>query len=163
MIHEILNNVPDYWHRTTNICKVKVSQSDELIVINKMIKKALNEEMEVESLVRHQNLYTYGQFLIRKQALVQEGSTYYEVRRFIVIPKSREYDAVKSNLDVRRFQPNSRRQLLMCSDIDNFDVNSDCLLVISIVTNNPNEKYFEPQRSSDYYIEYVATLKDVSN
>lgn len=86
---------------------------------------------------------------------------FFEVRRFISVPNDKLKAALDYNLDPRRLNSGLDDQLHLFTHLRDFDVNSHTVLVVKVITSKPYDDTFIPERSSEYYIEYICKFREL--
>ncbi|XP_018333339.1 uncharacterized protein LOC108742571 [Agrilus planipennis] len=164
IVNTITKNLPDYWDKNISYQnpyrRINVSiYRAEYDKISDILSKAANDyHHQLRRLERVQNVYAYGQFIVREQFFINNAplSTCYRVQRFYVLRKIYLEDAIEYNLDPRRIGVGTTT-ITFLSKI-NFVPDDHVVLVLKVLTYNPNQDSITPERSSDYFIEYVAYL-----
>ncbi|KAK9883288.1 hypothetical protein WA026_001471 [Henosepilachna vigintioctopunctata] len=153
-LEDIWHFAPKTWNRSYNNNLIPVLESsDEYADVENDIKKACINNQCIQDIRRYQNIYDFGQFLLRGQILCSEnpGTQYYAVRRYVEVPKAMAELAMKHNLDHRRIQMNA---LEFRSHLTNGSSNSD-IYVVKILTTDPKARCIVPYNFTEYYIEYI--------
>ncbi|XP_074036824.1 uncharacterized protein [Leptinotarsa decemlineata] len=161
MENGILSWVPDCWKKDDmsahSWCqRIELERTcEEFEQIQYEIRRAtLDIKKHIRCIERNQSIYDLGQFLIRGQLLMtlKPFTSYYKVRRYIKIKANYLTAALNYNVDYRRCGLSS---VVFNSFIPNM-TNGDILLVIQVITSEPQSSYITPSNSSDYYIEYIV-------
>ncbi|CAH2005617.1 unnamed protein product [Acanthoscelides obtectus] len=155
----ILKHAPSCWTKSTIVGQYELS-ANELNDISAEVKRAIRStHLKISSIKRYQNVYDYGQVLIREQLLtvINPGIQYYRVRRFFVLAKHRLTAGLDYNLDYRRIGRCS--ELTFRKEVAPSD-SSEVLIVVQIITDNLNLSSIQPKNNADYFIDYIVEFQD---
>ncbi|KAJ8941702.1 hypothetical protein NQ318_023298 [Aromia moschata] len=160
----IMKYAPEYWEKNYMDPSTRIklhSTSEEFDEVSSCVGQAVRQKnLRIISIKRYQNIFDFGQYIIREQlmAMANPKSTYYRVRRFITVKSFQLDRALEYNLDPRRCDITSlvfRKQVLCAFD--------DILLVVQVLTDRPKASEITPINSTEYFIEYIieiSTRKD---
>ncbi|KAJ8925841.1 hypothetical protein NQ315_009693 [Exocentrus adspersus] len=160
MERTVLKYAPDYWNASPVYINTQIilgSDSEEYKQIEYEIQEATRSPNLKFSLIsRNQNVYDYGQVLVREQLLLvsKPHHIYYRVRRYITIHKLYRTTALEYNLDHRRCGKAS----LSFQKYINRPTSNEIVLVVQVITTDPNADFLQPTNSSDYFIDYIAEI-----
>ncbi|VEN63733.1 unnamed protein product [Callosobruchus maculatus] len=149
----ILRYAPSSWVRTTTTGQYEVSSSEFNEIAAELRNAGISKT--IKKINRYQNVYDFGQVLIREQHLtvMNPGTQYYRVRRYVVVEKCYLNDALEYNLDYRRINRSSE---ITFSKSISVRSSSEVVLVVQIITDNKMASYVTPKNCADFFIEYIV-------
>ncbi|KAK9883289.1 hypothetical protein WA026_001472 [Henosepilachna vigintioctopunctata] len=120
------------------------------------VQRAVKNLKKVLAIWRVQNIFHYGQFLMRSQILAREDSvaSYYKVRRYVAIPTSLVETAMEYNLDHRRL---NMENIEFCSHLPYVE-DDHSIFVVCILTKDVEARCISPYDFTEYYIDYVVDI-----
>ncbi|XP_044264775.1 uncharacterized protein LOC123011420 [Tribolium madens] len=155
MLNVIRQYVPHNWDQT-------LANSIDLNQCSEEYKNVLNDVNEALQTVsignnriqRVQDIYAFGQFLIREQQLLKtESTTLYRVRRFVQVSSLYAQKVAEYNLDQRRC--GLGQSLTLHKKLNYYD-SSNIIVVVKALVTDPLSSETSVKRSSDYYVEYIV-------
>ncbi|KAH1001109.1 hypothetical protein HUJ04_013361 [Dendroctonus ponderosae] len=156
-----------HWNRQDGQLTELLPGSSEYMTIHSQVHQALvGSGRTISRIVRVKNLIDFGQFLVREQFLVcQNGNTkYFRVRRFISLNAANLQEALKYNLDPRRCNlSNLQFESQVLGSVSGWPHEDRIVLVVQVLTCNPLQGTIYPDKSLDYFIEYVGIYPEVED
>ncbi|XP_044760548.1 uncharacterized protein LOC123317973 [Coccinella septempunctata] len=153
---DIMHFSPSTWDKQYECGEFTVCRGTaEFDELENDLLRAINNAKSLKNLTRIQNVYDFGQFLMRSQIVVFTKSPLYKVRRYVAISNSQKSIALKHNLDHRRL---GTSEIEYCSHLSNVNRNS-LIFVVRILSHDSEERRIVPYNFTEYYIEYVAEME----
>nr|CAH7761889.1 unnamed protein product [Callosobruchus chinensis] len=152
----ILKHAPISWCKSTVTGQYEVTSSEYSEIAAEIRNAGLNKM--IVKINRYQNLYDYGQVLIREQhlAVMNPGIQYYRVRRYFVLDKHYLDDALEYNLDYRRIGRCS--EITFCKSINGLMSSSQVIIIVQVITENKAASSITPKNCADFFIEYIVEV-----
>nr|CAI5824562.1 unnamed protein product [Callosobruchus analis] len=156
MENVILKYSPSTWHRSSVTGQYEVTCSEYDEISAELRNAGLSNT--IIKISRYQNVYDYGQVLIREQhlAVMYPATQYYRVRRFFVVQQYHLNDALEYNLDYRRI---SRYDEISFSKSLSSISSSHIVLVVQVITDNRTASCITPKHGADFFIEYIVEIQ----
>ncbi|KYB26559.1 hypothetical protein TcasGA2_TC033866 [Tribolium castaneum] len=157
MLNVIRQYIPHDWDENLGNCTDLSQYSDEY----KSVINDVNEALQTTTIAnrriqRVQDIYAFGQFLIREQQLLKsESTTLYRVRRFVQVSRLYVNKVVEYNLDQRRC--GLGQSLTLNRKLNYYDPNK-VIVVVKVLETDPQSSETTVKRSSDYYVEYIVHI-----
>jgi hypothetical protein len=155
MLNTVKQYTPNTWNSGSETSVVP-SYTEEYRKLQNEV-NAMASIPGIQQIIRVQDLHAYGQFLIREQLLLKtETSPLYRVRYYITVSNSYFDEVAKYNLDPRRCGMglstiSFNKNLSYCGS-------GQILVVVKVLTTEPNKESICPKTSCDYFVEYIVKV-----